>query len=249
MPTIILPSDAESCARNIDVTIRNVFSRLEELSALVGGIWERTISEQRQPRSRDLAPIRSKIDSFILAPESCMQGAGVVLEPGVLEDVEMYLEWLRVLAPNKTAPLTLNFNQHSESFYNYRNMPWFTLPKTVGQNALVGPYVDLYGTDMYILTFSIPIRVGGRFVGIAGADIAVNRFERPLLSALLKLDNEALIVSEEGRVIVANTASWMVGDMAKHAFNRSENGCKQVEVGGEVANWTLVERSNKRKAA
>ena len=79
-------------------------------------------------------------------------------------------------------------------------------PKNTGSNVVVGPYVDLYGADMYIMTFSLPIHVDGRFVGIAGADIALHRFERILLSSLIKMENEALIVSEEGRIIAANTA-------------------------------------------
>lgn len=96
----------------------------------------------------------------------------------------------------RLSPMTLNFNRRSESFYNYQSMPWFARPKNTGSNVVVGPYVDLYGADMYIMAFSLPIHVDGRFVGIAGADIALHRFERILLSSLIKMENEALIVQE-----------------------------------------------------
>jgi hypothetical protein len=92
---------------------------------------------------------------------------------------------------------------------------------------------------MYIMTFSLPIHVDGRFVGIAGADIALHRFERILLSSLIKMENEALIVSEEGRIIAANTANWTVGDMAHQAMNRQETGCRVIEL-GEAARTGLL---------
>lgn len=249
MTIIAFPSDIESCADHINGTIRNIFFQLETLAATVVNIWEELEQKRRKPSSKDLITIRSLIDDYLTASNSCMQGAGIVLEPGALQDSDMYLEWLRVVGPNHTAPLTLNFNQRSDSFYNYQNMPWFNQPRMSGHNTLVGPYVDLYGADMYILTFSVPILVQGRFVGIAGADIALQKFERQLLKDLVRLHNEALIVSEEGRVIAANTANWMVGDMAHQAFNRAENECRQFDIGGNSAHWKLVERPVKRCAA
>ncbi|BBH45760.1 hypothetical protein KU43P_22370 [Pseudomonas sp. KU43P] len=248
MSIVDFPSDVDVCASHIDATISNIFLKLETLASTLVKIWEAAEAEGRAPSSKDLSPLRVLIDSYLLAPDSCIQGTGVVLEPGALEDSGMYLEWLRVAAPNRTAPLTLNFNQRSESFYNYQNMPWFNQPKATNQNVVIGPYVDLYGADMYILTFATPILVQGRFIGIAGADIALNRFERLLLADLMKLENEALIVSEEGRVIASNTANWLVGDMARHAFNRLENECKQVELGSSSAHWSLIARPVKRAA-
>ncbi|KAF4558730.1 cache domain-containing protein [Pseudomonas sp. CES] len=249
MSVVDFPSDVDLCASHINATICNIFSQLETLASTLVQIWEATEAEGRPTSSKDLSPLRELIDTYLLAPGSCIQGTGVVLEPGVLEDSGMYLEWLRVAAPNRTAPLTLNFNQRAESFYNYQNMPWFSQPKANNHNVVVGPYVDLYGADMYILTFSTPIQVKGRFIGIAGADIALNKFERLLLVDLMKLQNEALIVSEEGRVIASNTTNWMVGDMARHAFTRLESECKQVELGGSSAHWTLIARPTKRRAA
>lgn len=248
MSIVDFPSDVDVCASHINTTISSIFTQLETLASTLVQLWEGAEGEGRSPSSKDLTPLRALIDDYLLAPGSCMQGAGVVLEPGVLEDSGMYLEWLRVAAPNRTAPLTLNFNQRSESFYNYQNMPWFSQPKATNQNVVIGPYVDLYGADMYILTFATPIQVKGRFIGIAGADIALNRFERQLLAGLMKLKNEALIVSEEGRVIASNTANWMVGDMARHAFNRLENECKQVELGSTSAHWSLIARPTRRAA-
>ncbi|MCP8465388.1 cache domain-containing protein [Pseudomonas sp. ZM23] len=60
-------------------------------------------------------------------------------------------------------------------------MPWFARPRSTGRPSVVGPSVDLYGTDLYILVFFVPIQVDGRFIGVAGADIALHEFEAVLL--------------------------------------------------------------------
>ena len=240
MSIVDFPSDVDLCASHINATICNLFTKLETLASTLVHIWEAAEGEGRSPTSKDLTPLRDIIDTYLLAPDSCIQGTGVVLEPGILEDSGMYLEWLRVVAPNRTAPLTLNFNQRSESFYNYQNMPWFSQPKATNQNVVIGPYVDLYGADMYILTFATPIQVKGRFIGIAGADIALNRFERLLLADLMKLEHEALLVSEEGRIIASNTANFIVGHLARHPFNRLDNPCNQIAPGSPNPHWFSI---------
>lgn len=247
MPVPLFRTEADDCANSINASIGNVFDQLKLLANEVRDIWKREAALGRKPSSKDLAALKPKIDAQLETPRSCIHGTGVVLEPGELEDQEMYIEWWRMGSAGKVVPMTLNFNRRSESFYNYQGMQWFARPKDTSSNVVVGPYVDLYGADMYIMTFSLPIHVDGRFVGIAGADIALHRFERVLLSSLIKMEHEALIVSEEGRIIAANTANWTVGDMAHHAITRQEADCRVIELGEAAAHWSLVQRPSKRK--
>ncbi|WP_271408613.1 cache domain-containing protein [Pseudomonas sp. Q1-7] len=246
MPAELLRDELNECASRIDVSICNVFSQLMVLADEVTHTWKRLGAEGRKPTSKDLACLKPKIDTHLLAERTPVHGTGVVIEPGELADQEMYLEWWRMGASGKVIPMTLNFNRRSESYYNYQSMPWFSRPRESGRNIVVGPYVDLYGADMYILTFSMPIYVDGRFVGIAGADIALHRFERVLLSSLMKMEHEALIVTEEGRVVAANTANFTVGEMAHHAFNRAEVDCRIIELGDAAAHWSLIQRPYQR---
>ncbi|EOZ4917402.1 TPA: PDC sensor domain-containing protein [Pseudomonas aeruginosa] len=247
MPVPFTRTEADTCAANINASIGNVFDQLALLADEVSNIWKHKAALGKKPTSKDLSSLKPKIDAQLLAPRSCIHGTGVVLEPGELEDREMYLEWFRLGTGGKVVPMTLNFNQRSESFYNYQDKPWFSRPRATGSNVVVGPYVDLYGADTYIMTFSLPILVDGQFIGIAGADIALHHFERILLASLIKMENEALIVSEEGRVIAANTANWTVGDMAKHTITRQEADCQVLELGEAAAHWSLVRRPFKRK--
>ena len=50
--------------------------------------------------------------------------------------------------------------------------PYYTEPKTTGKPALIDPYVD-EDTGVLMATISAPVTQRGRFVGVAGADIAL----------------------------------------------------------------------------
>ncbi|RHW20016.1 cache domain-containing protein [Pseudomonas jilinensis] len=244
-----LNRELQDCISRIDVSISNIFAQIDILAREVCAIWQQQGSPGKAPAARDLKSLRPLIDSHLAAPRSCLQGTGVVLEPNVLQDQEMYCEWRHLTTNGRIAPLDLNFNRSSDSYYNYRDMPWFTRPRSTGQRVVIGPYIDLYGQDTYILTFAQPLNVDGRFIGIAGADIALGRFERILVSGLLKMSHEAFIVTDEGRVVAANTANWTAGELARHAMSRSENHCTVVDLGEQASHWALVQRPCIRQLA
>ncbi|SDI06291.1 cache domain-containing protein [Pseudomonas panipatensis] len=244
-----LPADElQQCAARIDASIRNVFQRLDEMAAEVVTTWERLQAQGRRPSSRDLSALRPRIQGNLRREDCRMHGTGVVLEPGELADQDMFLEWWYHGEGDKIVPLRLNFNRHSERFYNYLNMPWYAQPRSSGQPSVEGPFVDLYGTDLYILAFSIPILVRGRFVGVAAADIALQEFEPVLLRNLMRLGNEALVVNGEGRVVAANTANWFVGDMARQGLGRDEGQARVLALLGSSSHWSVIERPVSRMA-
>lgn len=243
------PTDElQRCASRIDASIRNVFQRLDELAGEVVDTWRQLEAEGRRPSSRDLGGLRPRIQHDLSADDTRVHGTGVVIEPGELADQDMYLEWWYHGRGDKVVPMSLNFNRRSESFYNYLNMPWFARPRSSGKPSVVGPFVDLYGTDLYILAFSVPIHVDGRFIGVAAADIALHEFEAVLLRSLMQMGNEALVVNGEGRVVAANTANWMAGDLARRSLGR-EGQERTAELAESFSHWSVIERPLSRRLA
>lgn len=234
------------CAMHIDASIGNQFAQLNRLAEAVVAIWNRLQAEGCKPTTRDLGALRPMIQASLQQESSCIHGTGVVLEPGELADQEMYLEWWCRAPAGKVTPMLLNLNRRSESFYNYQSMPWFSRPRDTGQQWVEGPFVDLYGADQYIMAFSVPIHVEGRFVGVAAADIALHEFERVLLAGLMRMDKEALIVNAEGRVVACNTANWLVGDMARQVLVRDDSRSRVLALAESSAHWSLIERSVSR---
>ena len=75
----------------------------------------------------------------------------------------------------------------------------------------MGPYVDLHGTDLYVLTFARPLVVDGTFVGVVGADMPMSGFEQLAMAALKQPGCDAVAITGEGRVLATNTPVWAVG--------------------------------------
>ena len=165
----------------------------------------------------------------------------MVLEPGVLTDCDMYCEWRHLVGEGRPAQLDLNFNRSSESYYNYRDMPWFTQPRENGKSVVEGPFIDLYGQDAYILTFSQALFSKDSFIGIAGADVDLGRFERILVPSLLNLNHEALLVNESGRVLATNNTRWLPGERFQDPEAGLDTERHVTPLAQDTANWCLVE--------
>lgn len=230
----------QACLKSISTTLERVFQRLDAIKSEVVRLFELSESESVGLCSRDFKKLRPLLDAHLLDGKNKIQGTGVLLEPGVLQDSDMFIEWRQLGAQGKLAPLRLNFNHSSDYFYDYLKMSWFEKPRQTGKSVIAGPYVDLFGQDMYILTFSIPIHYSGKFVGIAGADMALSEFESMLMRELLSLDHEAMIVTEQGRVIAANTVKHMVGELAREPLLSPDTERMSLDIGRDGVHWSLL---------
>ncbi|MFK8329183.1 cache domain-containing protein [Pseudomonas sp. BJa5] len=236
MITTELNEERRQCTQRLEEVFSTVFEQLDTLAEHVVTVWDALAVERRKPTSRDLAFLQATIEERLSTNDTYINGTGVVLEPGELADQELFLQWFYRPASGKIAPMTLNFNRQSESFYNYQGMPWFTRPKLTLQPSVEGPFVDLYGTELYILAFSVPILVGGHFVGVAAADIALHEFDPVLTRCLLRMKNEAFIINGEGRIVAANSANWFVGNMASRPAAAKVHKLEPLSI-----DWSLVE--------
>jgi hypothetical protein len=162
-------------------------------------------------------------------------GAGVVAAPGVVAGKQRHLEWWqRTLAADGGqggfARIRLNLDPESVDLYDYLDMDWFTVPRTLGRRFVYGPVLDFSGADRYVLTLTIPVyadsvpggaadvpgdgrRATGEraFLGIAGTDIRMSHLEPELLALLRPVPAPAVLVTGERRVVAANTPRWIPG--------------------------------------
>lgn len=236
MTTMGKNDELRQCTQRLEDILCKVFEQLNTLAEEVVTVWSTLDAEGKKPTSKDLGFLQPTIEERLSEHDNYIHGTGVVLEPGELADQELFLEWFYRPSSGKVAPMMLNFNRQSESFYNYQGMPWFTRPKLTGEASVEGPFVDLYGTELYILAFSVPIFAGGHFVGVAAADIALHEFDQLLTRCLLCMKNEAFIINGEGRIIAANSANWFVGNMANRPAAAKVHKLKPLSI-----EWSLVE--------
>lgn len=236
-------NELSQCATLINASVSNVFKGLKDLSAQVLRIWEHLGCGTKRPSQGDLKPTLPIIRQILNSELHRFHGAGVVFAPGELRDRDMHLEWWCRTRKEEIQPLMLNFNSRSERFYDYLHMPWYTRPQQTRQPSVEGPFVDLYGTEMYIVAFSIPIFFEDRFIGVAAADISLHSLEPLLVRSLMQVSNEALLLNSEGRVLAANTPTWLAGDLIRGALTQDKEQGRVLSLIDTSSYWSVMERS------
>jgi len=139
-------------------------------------------------------------------------GLGVVVAPGPDRDPQL-LWWQTDPASGRLVALHPDLRPASLGFYDYTASDWFDVPRRTGRRHVVGPYVDVHGTGQYLLTFTEPVSVDGRFLGVAGADVPVSRFEIHVLRELDAVDVPFVLLDEERRVVLSTSPRWLVGGL------------------------------------
>jgi len=154
-------------------------------------------------------------------------GLGVIAEVGVIPGHAYWLDWwvrteTRGLQPDShhvTDP-------RREDFYDYESREFIAHPRKTLVPWATGPYIDYGGVDDYLVTMSVPITRQGRFLGVAAADLLVADVERVFAPWLASASGVCLLLNAEERVIVSNTVTSNVGDVARATdqLHRTELG-------------------------
>jgi hypothetical protein len=155
--------------------------------------------------------LEATVRRLLHEPEQIAVGMGLVVAPRPERGLPLRLHWWQVDQGEELRALTPDLRPESVGFYDYATSEWFAVPERTGNRHVVGPYVDVHGTGRYILTFTEPITVDGTFLGVAGADVSVTRFEAHLLAVLGMPEHPVLLLSDEGRVVLSTSAEWVVG--------------------------------------
>jgi hypothetical protein len=162
----------------------------------------------------EAAALRAAVQALLAEHRDIIVGMGMIIAPGVPGQGRRRILWWQDL-PGRAVPtpLQVDLNPHSLGFYDYGSADWFSVPRDSGDRHIDGPYVDVHGTDRYLLTFTMPVRGETQFLGVLGADVPVGRFEGHLLRAWGPLERSVVIVNAENRVVVSNSARALAGDL------------------------------------
>jgi hypothetical protein len=206
---------ARQAATLIGTVVERVFHSVATVRDTVLDV-HRAARERGEPMAdRDVTAMRDTLVDLLHSKREIAVGMGVIVAPGFLADQPLRLEWWQC-EPERGAPrrLEVDLNPHSVGYYDYAAAEWFVVPRRTGQRHVVGPYVDVHGTDRYLLTLTVPVVADGEFVGVAGADVPVARFETLVLRELCDLAVDVVVVNPEDRVVLSTSARWLAGSLA-----------------------------------
>ena len=202
--------DIDQAVLELAEPIERAFAEIQVLATVTADVLRGVTSGGRRAESADLGVLASVAEGTITR-YSLLGGAGVVINPGYLQDVYCHLEWRQLGRDGRARALVLDVDPDSADPYDYWEMEWFRVPRDEHRRMVGGPYFDYGGADRFGLTFAVPVDVAGEFVGIAGADVPLAQLEPELLPILRRLPRRAALINHEQRVITANTPHYAIG--------------------------------------
>ncbi len=206
---------SEGVGRHVAGAAEAVFDLVAALRTATEELFAHARHEGRQLSVGDLGEIDAIAIGMLGGVGGIIPGAGFIAAPEILSDAPRWLQWWMQGRGDSPTRLVAELDPGRDRFYDYTQLPWFSVPASTGRRHVTGPYVDYVCSDEYALTFTEPIYDDGVFVGVAGADVFVNRYESLALPPLRSLPAAAALVNSQGRVIVSNTARLITGSLVR----------------------------------
>lgn len=200
------------CVAGVEAALDGVFSGLRTMAAAMEARWR---AQPRPFTTDDILAMQPRIFEQLDA-QPAFDSAGYVMAEAALAAARRHLEWWHRGADHSFHPLILNVEPGAPDAYDYYSMDWFAAAVAERRRFVSGPHIDLPCADVCIMTFTEPVVVAGpdgpELLGVAGADVALARFESQVLPPLRRLGIPAVLVNPQRRVITSNDPAWISGE-------------------------------------
>jgi methyl-accepting chemotaxis protein len=161
----------------------------------------------------DMAALDPSIHAAIERHRGVLCGTGAAPVADLLGDVSLWLQWW-TNEPEGPVFLDCDWDPSSPTFYDYPKLEWFREPTTRLEPWTAGPFFDGGATNLHIVTVSAPVIVRGAAIGVAAADMRVDRLDRLCRPLLEHVGQRAALVSRSGSVVSSTDPSWCAaGDL------------------------------------
>jgi len=207
-PTGTLTDALGRCAYAVTAYFGALFGSLE-------GIADRVSTEFADGRPVAAAALNDVVEPLAFAALAAhpVVGAGFVARQGWLSDRDLHLAWWQGEEKQPLAERGVPIGHH---VFDYTRHEWFETPRATGARHVTGPYVDYVCTDEYVLTATVPVHVGGDYIGVAGADTPLETFEQ-LMRDPLRNGGDVVLVNSHDRCVVAADPLLRSGQKVKAA--------------------------------
>lgn len=206
--------------------IEPVFEVASELAAHLVLCSEKAARAQRSLTSADLSVLDAPITRLLNENQHLITGAGVATAPQALADAELWMQWW-VHGSSGPARLQPQLDPRGNEFYDYPSAVWFSESARDLAPHLAPPHFDDGGTDTWMVTATIPVVVRDRFIGLACAELTLERIGGLVAPALRAIPAPAVLVSPEGLVVASTHPDLHPGAAARNV--PSEQPRRQLE--------------------
>ena len=187
---------------SVRVTVAAMNVRLYDMRELVLAEYK----SQLEPNiaTRSLENFDATVRNVLYADETPILGMGFIADQHWLGHDQIHW-WYRSPDPGGTLqPLTAGTDPESFDYYDVTAADWWTAAAASEHPCSSGPYVDLSGTNAYVVTFSLCVRTPDQLLGVVAVDMPVGEFQARWQDALLDLPRPTSLIDSQGAVIATN---------------------------------------------
>lgn len=182
--------------------VEPVFEIAGELAAHLLTCYRSTRCLGRTFESASLTCLDEPIQRLLNQNAQLATGAGVAISPGVLADEHLWLQWW-VNARGTSTQLLPQLKPEQAQFYDYTEAVWFAEPARELSPHLAPPHFDAGGTDQFMVTATVPVVVDDAMIGLACAELTLERVDELVGPALAALPAPAALITPD-MVVVAS---------------------------------------------
>lgn len=197
------PATADLVLRTRDTLVTD-FTRWTAAVEVLAEAVLSDITDSVAPRRASLTAT-SETARQVLAGDPGLFGAGFVNSQDLFADGAGLIWWTRRSEEVEPRPLDID-----AEFYGYTTAPWWTGCLAAEQTCVTGPYVDVSGTNEYIITISRRVDGHGMW-GVVAVDICVAQIQDRLHPLLVRLPSGTCLTNQSGTVVATATGRLLGG--------------------------------------
>jgi hypothetical protein len=206
--------DVENVAQALAAWISGISTEAEKLTENVASLLEQNLADKSTIGKGALLGLDEIIWEF-LEKNSYAVGAGTFFDAASVEEGSSVFEWWFRRDSGALRKLEADRTPGSHRYYDYEKLPFFSAAASTGELTLWGPYVDHLGVDEYIISFTAPYFINGRFMGVSGCDLRIKDLEPLIMPDLRVIPMDAALINADDRIILGNSGTYLVGERVK----------------------------------
>lgn len=182
--------------------IEPIFDAASEIAAHLMTCAEKAARGRGSLTAAHLSTLDPPITRLLAENKHLITGAGVATALHALADQELWMQWW-VHGPSGPARLSPQLDPRALHFYDYPSAVWFSESARDLAPHLAPPHFDSGGTDTWMVTATVPVVLRGQLVGLACAELTLERIGALVGPALDGMPAPAALVSPEGLVVAS----------------------------------------------
>jgi hypothetical protein len=180
------------------------------LATMHDHVAEDAAAMRGQAKRLSLAGFEHFVHALYAAEELPVLGMGFLPNPDLLP--EFSVRWWYNSATPVDSPLrALNAGNQPQAmdYYDTLSTDWWQNAAKTSESVVSGPFVDISGTNAYVITFTQAVRVDDEMIGVVAADVTVGTLQALCQNILLDLPRPTSIVNADGMVIATNAGALL----------------------------------------